>query len=47
MVLLVQVHFNLQLSEKERFEKEKVVLPFEHQGEFVHHRQDNFKLINV
>ncbi|KAL0702792.1 hypothetical protein Bca4012_058914 [Brassica carinata] len=30
-VLLVQVHFNLQLSEKERVEKEKVVLPFEHQ----------------
>ncbi|CAF1950182.1 unnamed protein product [Brassica napus] len=25
------VHFNLQLSEKERVEKEKVVLPFEHQ----------------
>ncbi|KAF2551366.1 hypothetical protein F2Q68_00033648 [Brassica cretica] len=31
VVLLVQVHFNLQLSEKERVEKEKVVLPFEHQ----------------
>ncbi|KAL0655134.1 hypothetical protein Bca4012_075718 [Brassica carinata] len=31
VVLLVQVHFNLQLSEKERVEKEKVILPFEHQ----------------
>ncbi|KAJ0254273.1 Elongator complex protein 5 [Hirschfeldia incana] len=29
--LLPKVHFNLQLSEKERVEKEKVVLPFEHQ----------------
>ncbi|XP_033130609.1 elongator complex protein 5 isoform X2 [Brassica rapa] len=29
--LIPKVHFNLQLSEKERFEKEKVVLPFEHQ----------------
>lgn len=30
---MVQVQFNLQLSEKERVDKEKVVLPFEHQGE--------------
>ncbi|KFK40230.1 hypothetical protein AALP_AA3G347700 [Arabis alpina] len=30
--LLPKVLFNLQLSEKERVEKEKVVLPFEHQG---------------
>lgn len=29
--LIPKVHFNLQLSEKERVEKEKVVLPFEHQ----------------
>ncbi|ESQ50609.1 hypothetical protein EUTSA_v10022737mg [Eutrema salsugineum] len=29
--LLPKVQFNLQLSEKERVEKEKVVLPFEHQ----------------
>ncbi|CAH8301919.1 unnamed protein product [Eruca vesicaria subsp. sativa] len=29
--LLPKVHFNLQLSEKERVEKEKVILPFEHQ----------------
>ncbi|XP_010549919.1 PREDICTED: elongator complex protein 5 [Tarenaya hassleriana] len=31
--LLPKVQFNLQLSEKERAEKEKVVLPFEHQGD--------------
>ncbi|VVB07148.1 unnamed protein product [Arabis nemorensis] len=30
--LLPKVQFNLQLSEKERVDKEKVVLPFEHQG---------------
>ncbi|KAG2266797.1 hypothetical protein Bca52824_073876 [Brassica carinata] len=29
--LIPKVHFNLQLSEKERVEKEKVILPFEHQ----------------
>lgn len=27
-----QVQFNLQLSEKERSDRAKVVLPFEHQG---------------
>lgn len=27
-----QVQFNLQLSEKERIDRAKVVLPFEHQG---------------
>ncbi|KAL1195944.1 Elongator complex protein 5 [Cardamine amara subsp. amara] len=37
--LLPKVHFNLQLSEKERVEKEKVVLPFEH--------QDNGKSIDI
>ncbi|KAG7584284.1 Elongator complex protein 5 [Arabidopsis suecica] len=31
--LLPKVHFNLTLSEKERVEKEKVVLPFEHQDD--------------
>ncbi|KAL9299844.1 Elongator complex protein 5 [Arabidopsis thaliana] len=31
--LLPKVQFNLQLSEKERVEKEKVVLPFEHQDD--------------
>ncbi|KAK7300948.1 hypothetical protein RJT34_11801 [Clitoria ternatea] len=30
--LLPKVQFNLQLSEKERIERAKVVLPFEHQG---------------
>lgn len=29
---LLQVQFNLHLSEKERVDKAKVVLPFEHQG---------------
>lgn len=30
--LLPKVQFNLQLSEKERIDRAKVVLPFEHQG---------------
>lgn len=30
--LFSQVHFNLQLSEKERIDRARVVLPFEHQG---------------
>ncbi|RDX69127.1 Elongator complex protein 5, partial [Mucuna pruriens] len=30
--LLPKVHFNLQLSEKERIDRSNVVLPFEHQG---------------
>nr|GMC70717.1 elongator complex protein 5 [Ipomoea batatas] len=30
--LVPKVQFNLQLSEKERLDREKVVLPFEHQG---------------
>ncbi|CAA6673208.1 unnamed protein product [Spirodela intermedia] len=30
--LLPKLQFNLQLSEKERMDREKVVLPFEHQG---------------
>lgn len=30
--LVPKVQFNLQLSEKERIERAKVVLPFEHQG---------------
>ncbi|KAJ4961374.1 hypothetical protein NE237_021284 [Protea cynaroides] len=30
--LIPKVQFNLQLSEKERIDREKVVLPFEHQG---------------
>lgn len=30
--IVQQVQFNLQLSEEERNERAKVVLPFEHQG---------------
>lgn len=30
--LIPKVHFNLQLSEKERIDRARVVLPFEHQG---------------
>lgn len=31
-VFSLQVHFNLELSEKEQIDRSKVVLPFEHQG---------------
>lgn len=30
---LLQAQFNLELSEKERIDRAKVVLPFEHQGD--------------
>lgn len=34
--LHLQLQFNLQLSDKERMDREKVVLPFEHQGTALH-----------